>query len=132
MPTFVRMARTFSYDLDNGTRRTIPAGWAGNLEDDVAQRAVDGGFTSEPEPPEGVGRTRTGEVLNEDEAPAVDNGDITPDQTDPNADQNQDQTNEQATEDMTRDQLNEMARGRGLNPDEYRTKADIVNAINAV
>jgi hypothetical protein len=46
--TFVRMRSAYSYPLENGGKRTIPAGWSGELDDEIASKAVDGGFTSEP------------------------------------------------------------------------------------
>ena len=114
---FVRMRRTFAYDQENGTRRTIPAGWAGNLEDSIAQRAVDGGYTSEPasEKPASL----TGQTVEDPARPAV-----TGDQT--GADGQVGEVNEN----MTRAELEEMAGARGIDPEDHRTKADLVAAIN--
>lgn len=109
---FVRMHRSFAYDQENGTRRTIPAGWSGNLEDAIAQKAVDGGYTSEPA--SDAPALRTGQVL---------------DQAAPAAGQPDQQTGE-ANETMTRAELEEMARARGIDPDDHRTKADLVAAIH--
>ena len=109
---FVRMRRTFAYDQENGTRRTIPAGWAGNLEDSIAQRAVDGSYTSQPE--SAAPASLTGQML---------------DQPAPAAGQTDQQTGE-ANENMTRAELEDMSRARGIDPEDHRTKADLVAAIN--
>lgn len=100
MATFVRMRSVFSYDQDNGTRRVVPAGWSGTLEDDVARKAIEGGYTSEPKQNVPVAQ----------EAP--DTGG--------------------ANESMSRAELDAMARYKGLDPDAYKTKADLVVAINGV
>ncbi len=96
---FVRMRRTFSHDQENGTRRTIPAGWAGNLDDAIAQQAIDGGYTSEPQAAD----------------PAADQADVVPGDADKS---------------MTRAALEEMARASGIDPEPYRTKAELAAAIN--
>lgn len=97
---FVRMRRTFAYDREDGLRRTIPAGWAGDLDDEIAQRAIEGGYTSEPASDSSPEEVAAGET--------------------------------EATDDMTRPELDAMARAKGLDPDEYRTKADLIEAINSV
>ena len=48
MPTVVRMARPFSFDIDASSRRNIPAGWRGELDDEIARQAIEGGYTAEP------------------------------------------------------------------------------------
>jgi hypothetical protein len=46
------MVRTFtadfSYDIDESTRRTIPAGWTGEVDEDVAREADAAGATGKP------------------------------------------------------------------------------------
>ena len=105
---YVRMRRTFAYDQGNGTRRTIPAGWAGNLEDKIAQRAVDGGYTSEPEST--APASLTGLTVGQPVAGQPAAG--------------------EANENMTRAELEDMARASGIDPEDHRTKADLVAAIN--
>ena len=42
---------TKSYDYRDdvtGRKRSVPAGWSGDLPDDVVKRAVDGGFAQSP------------------------------------------------------------------------------------
>lgn len=115
---YVRMRRTFSYEQENGTRRTIPAGWAGNLEDAIAQRAVDGGYTSEPasEQPASL----TGQTVDDPARPAGDTGDQA----------GTDGQLGEVNENMTRAELEDLARARGIDPEDHRTKADLVTAIN--
>lgn len=38
--------RDFSYDIDEATRRSIPAGWSGEIEDEVAKAADAAGATT--------------------------------------------------------------------------------------
>lgn len=115
---FVRMRRTFTFDQENGTRRTIPVGWSGNLDDAIAQKAVDGGFTSEPESK--TPASLTGSVVedpfgrqDQDQQPA-----------------RQQQRQTKADDSMSRSDLEQLARTRGIDPDQHRTKSDLVAAIN--
>jgi hypothetical protein len=41
---FIRMNKTFKYEDEAGTKITVPRGWVGDLPDDIAQEAIDGGY----------------------------------------------------------------------------------------
>jgi aminopeptidase N len=41
---YIRMNKAFSYKDEAGTKITAPRGWVGELPDDVAREAINGGF----------------------------------------------------------------------------------------
>ena len=53
---FVRMKRMHDYIDGSGLKRRIPAGWTGALYDEIARKAIEGGFADEIE----VDATTTG------------------------------------------------------------------------
>lgn len=44
---FVRMKRMHDYVDGSGLKRRVPAGWIGALDDEVARKAIEGGFADE-------------------------------------------------------------------------------------
>ncbi len=46
---FVRMKRMHDYIDGSGLKRRIPAGWTGALDDEIARKAIEGGFADEIE-----------------------------------------------------------------------------------
>ncbi len=44
---FVRMKRMHDYIDGSGLKRCIPNGWTGSLDDEVARKAIEGGFADE-------------------------------------------------------------------------------------
>lgn len=48
----VRMVRAFTYDVEgqDGVTRTLPAGWVGDIEDEIGQAAVKDGSAVDTAP----------------------------------------------------------------------------------
>lgn len=43
--------QTFTYEIDDRTSRTFPQGWSGEVDDDVAELAIDAGVVDEAPKP---------------------------------------------------------------------------------
>ena len=49
----------FTYQVDERTTRTIPEGWSGEVDDDVAELAMEADAVEMPEKPKPVKKKRT-------------------------------------------------------------------------
>ena len=51
MAKFLIFSEDYSYDIDDRSRHNIPAGWSGEVDDAVAEDAMEQGKASEPDAP---------------------------------------------------------------------------------
>jgi hypothetical protein len=96
----VRMKKTFSFKGENGEKLTAPRGWIGNLPEAVAEVAIKGGFAVD-------GRQISSTPTEAPEPEPVDDG----------------------LDAKTRADLEALAKERGLDIGEAKTKADLIAVL---